>query len=66
MASNIDYAVLPTNGQYIQKGSNFFIAENVPSMKTEEYISTMDNFRGKLIFQVKKFEKKEFLSIKIL
>ncbi|GLR17662.1 DUF3857 domain-containing protein [Portibacter lacus] len=50
---NIDYIFLRQGQEYIKTDVSTFTMENVPSMKSESFITTMEDYRGRLKMQLK-------------
>lgn len=50
---NIDYIFLRQGIEYITQTSTAFVMEDVPSMKEESFITTMNDYRGRIKMQIK-------------
>ncbi len=53
----LDFMVLLQEGHLVTRKDDTFIANGIPAAREEKYVTTMEDYRGKLKFQLNRFDR---------
>jgi hypothetical protein len=54
--NEVEYQPMITNANYIYRRGPFYSADYIPAMQEESFITTMEDYRGRVRFQLKRYD----------